>query len=290
VPRSLSANEIFPARSLDISARIIALRSGLRVRLVEGGPANGEPVLMLHGWGASAYGFRHAFDRLGKHGLRVIAADLRGFGLSDKPAAAGAYSLANYREDVDEMLDALGVERAFLVGHSMGGGVALQYALARPDRVRALSLISPTNLVDIPLLRVPKLAPRFVARLLGGRLVPRVGIELLLRWVAYGDASLVTDEAVNEYWAPTQFPGYVPAARSSLSEFDWNPITHDHARSLAVPTVVILGAHDRLVRGALAAARSLRGASVHELAAGHCVHEALPERAYDIIARHVISR
>lgn len=288
--RSLSANEIFPARSPDISARIVALRSGLRVRLVEGGPANGQPLLMLHGWGASAYSFRHAFDRLGRHGLRVIAADLRGFGLSDKPVAAGAYSLANYREDVDQLLDALGLDRAHLVGHSMGGGVALQYALARPERVHALSLVSPTNLVEIPLLKFPKLAPRFVARLLGGRLVPRVGIELILRWVAYGDAALVTKEAVEEYWAPTQYPGYVYAARASLSEFDWNPVTHDQAGSLAVPTVVILGAHDRLIRDATEPARSLREASVHELATGHCVHEAVPERVYEIIARHSSSR
>lgn len=290
MPRSLSANEIFPARSPDISARIVPLRSGVRVRLVEGGAAHGQPLLMLHGWGASAYSFRHAFDLLGRRGLRVIAADLRGFGLSDKPSVAGAYSLANYREDLDQLLDALSVERLSLAGHSMGGGVSLHYALERPERVRALALINPTNLVEIPLLTVPKLAPRFITRLLGGRLVPRFGIELILRWIAYGDASLVTEEAVDEYWAPTQFPGYVSAARASLSEFDWSPLTSSRAGSLAVPTVVILGAQDRLVREAAQAARSLHGASVQELRAGHCVHEELPERTYELIARHVMSQ
>jgi len=184
VARWLSSNEVFPAGSSDISARIVSLRSGLRLRVVEGGAADGEPVVMLHGWGASAFSYRHAFDRLGRYGLRVIAADLRGFGFSDKPGAAGEYSLANYREDVDQLLDVLGAERASLVGHSMGGGLALHYALDRPERVRALSLVSPTNLVEIPLLTVPKLAPRFIARLLGRRLVPRIGIELILRWIA----------------------------------------------------------------------------------------------------------
>lgn len=290
MPRALSANEIFPARSPDISARIIPLRSGLRVRVVEGGAERGQPVLMLHGWGASAYSFRHAFDRLGKYEMRVIAADLRGFGLSDKPSAAGAYSLANFREDLDQLIDALGVERPSLVGHSMGGGVALQFALDRPERVHALALINPTNLVEIPLLTVPKLAPRFITRLLGRRLVPRFGVELILRLVAYGNASLVTDETIDEYWSPTQFPGYVPAARASLSEFDWKPLTRDRTGALAAPTVVILGEQDRLVRGAAQAARSLRGASVQELRAGHCVHEELPERAYELIARHVMSQ
>ena len=288
MPGRLSPSEVFPARSRDISARIVSLRNGVRVRVVEGGATTvgAHPALLLHGWGASAYSFRHAFDRLGGQGMRVIAADLRGFGLSDKPSAAGAYSLANYREDVDQLLAALGIERASLVGHSMGGGVALKYALERPERVSSLSLISPTNLVGIPLLTLPKLAPRFIARLLGRRLVPRFGIELILRQVAYGNTALVTDETIDEYWAPTQFPGYVYAARSSLSEFDWEPIDRERAGSLTVPTVVILGVQDRLIRGATEAARSLRGASVHEFATGHCVHEELPEPVYEIIARH----
>ncbi len=286
MPR-LSANELFPAGSGDIAARTITLRSGLHVRVVEGGDANGQPMLMLHGWGASAFTFRHAFDRLGRQGLRVVASDLRGFGLSDKPVAAGAYSAAAYADDVEQLLDALGWERAFLAGHSMGGGVALQYALDQSDRVRGLALISPTNLVEIPMLTVPRLAPRFLTRVLGRRLVPRFAIELILEYIAYGDRTLVTDEIVDQYWSPTQLPGYVIAARATLSEFDWKPILPERAAGLTVPAVVMLGTYDRLIRDAGEAARSLKGAAVHELATGHCVHEAMPDRAYDLIARHL---
>jgi pimeloyl-ACP methyl ester carboxylesterase len=282
----LSPEQIFPAGSPDISARTLALRSGLRVRVVEGGTSAGAPVLMLHGWGASAYSYRHAFDQLGRRGFRVIAADLRGFGLSDKPRVAGEYSSARYLDDVDQLLDALDVRRTRLVGHSMGGGVALQYSLERPGRVDGIALISPTNLVDIPLLTLPKLMPRPAVRLLGRRLIPRFGIELILRWVAYGDTSLVTDETIDQYWAPTQLSGYVYAARSTLSEFDWRPLSPERAGQLAVPAVVMLGVNDRLIRGAATAAHSLRGAAVHELPTGHCVHEEKPDRAYEIIARH----
>ena len=66
MPRWLSANEIFPARRTDISARLVSLRSGLRMRVVEGGLPSGGPVALLHGWGACAYSFRHAFDLLGR--------------------------------------------------------------------------------------------------------------------------------------------------------------------------------------------------------------------------------
>ena len=209
--------DIFPTGSTDISARVLSLKSGLRIRVVEGGEPSGEAVLLLHGWGASAFSFRHAFDRLGKYGGRVIAADLRGFGLSDKPGAAGSYSAASYRDDIDQLLAVLGIERAFFGGHSMGGGVALQYALGRPERVRGLALISPTNLVEIPLLTVPKATPRFLARLFGRRLVPRPVVGLILRRIAYGNAELVTEAIVDQYWAPTQLPGYVYAARAALS-------------------------------------------------------------------------
>lgn len=289
MPR-ITASNVFPAGSTDISARVITLRNGLRLRVVEGGDTGGEPLLMLHGWGASAFSFRHAFDRLGRHGARVVAADLRGFGFSDKPGVAGSYAAANFREDVDELLDALRFEQAFLAGHSMGAGVALQYALERPDRVRGLALISPSNLVEIPLLALPKMAPMFLTRLLGRRLVPRFLIELILDRIAYGDPSLVTREIVDQYWAPTQLPGYVYAARATLSEFDFAPISYERAQTLAVPCVVMLGTQDRLVRGAAAAATSLRGASVQEFAAGHCVHEVMPERAYDAIARQLFPR
>ena len=289
MPR-ITAIDVFPAARTDISARVLSLRSGLRIRVVEGGDPHGEPLLMLHGWGASAFSFRHAFDRLGRQGARVVAADLRGFGLSEKPIAAGSYSAAKYREDIEQLFDALGFQRAHIVGHSMGGGMALQYALERPERVRGLALISPTNLVAIPLLLLPKVAPLFLARLLGRRLVPRFVIEMILDRLAYGDPALVTHEIVDQYWAPTQLPGYVYAARATLSEFDWTPIPHERAQKLSVPCVVMLGTHDRLVRGATEAARSLRGASVYELAVGHCVHEVAPERAYDTIARHLFPR
>ncbi len=282
--------DVFPASSTDISARLVSLRSGVRLRVVEGGDASGKPLLMLHGWGASAFSFRHAFDQLGRYGVRVLAVDLRGFGLSEKPAVAGSYAASKYREDIDDLFETLGFARAFLAGHSMGGGMALQYALDRPERVEGLALISPTNLVEIPLLTVPKLMPRFGARLFGRRVVPRIAIELVLRVIAYGNSELVTDEIIDQYWAPTQLPGYVYAARAALSEFDWKPILPERAAELAVPTVVMLGARDRLIRDAIEPARLLRGAAVQEFPSGHCVQEELPDQAYGMIGRYLFAR
>src|SRR5437763_11561123 len=130
--RLLAPADLFPAGSTDVTQRYVALSSGVRVRVVEGGAAGGEPVVMLPGWGSPVYMFRHAFGGFGDRGLRVIVAELRGFGLSDKPGHRGAYALDAYIADVESLLDALGLDAARLVGQSMAGALALHYALRRP--------------------------------------------------------------------------------------------------------------------------------------------------------------
>jgi pimeloyl-ACP methyl ester carboxylesterase len=238
---------------------------------------------MLHGWGASAYMYRQALDRLPPRGVRAIAVDLRGYGLSDKPIAKGAYTLEAYSADLDALLDALELPNVVLMGQSMGGGLALRYALRNPGRVRRLVLVNPVGLVSIAYLQTLRILPRSVIGAIGHRLVPRRAVDLILRYVAYGDPAQPTERDVDEYWAPTQLPGFVNAARAALGEFDWRPLSRDEAESLAVPTLVILGTKDRLIRNAGAAARGLRGTSVHCVVGGHCVLEENPVEVYDIV-------
>src|SRR5512146_2730735 len=111
VTRPLSPEEMYPAGHRSIASRILSLRSGLRVRLLESGPADGPTALLLHGWGACSYSFRHALELLPNHGIRTIAADLRGFGLSDKPSRRGEYTLDAYILDLEQLLDTIGVSR-----------------------------------------------------------------------------------------------------------------------------------------------------------------------------------
>lgn len=264
---------------------MVPLRTGIALRVAEAGPPRGAPVLLLHGWGASMYSFRHAFSLLPARGLRVIAADLRGFGLSDKPRARGAYASDGFAADLDALFDALDLERSALVGHSMGGAIALRHALRRPDRVSRLGLISAAGLATPTLLPLMRLEPRWLADHLGRALAPRWLIALVLRHVAYGHAERVTESDVDQYWAPTQLPGWVRAALAALVEFDWRVVTDVEARALTVPTVVILGDDDRLIRNARGRAERLQGgdAMVHTMAAGHCVHEEEPAAVYTIL-------
>jgi pimeloyl-ACP methyl ester carboxylesterase len=278
---------MYPAFAPHVAVRTILLRSGVRLRIAESGPTGGVPVVMLHGWGASLYMYRHALERLPVAGIRTIAIDLRGYGLSDKPLTDDSYSLTAYCADLDAVLDALELPAAALVGQSMGGGLALRYTLMRPERVSKLGLINPTGLVAVPFVALLRHSPPAIINAAGARLVPRWAIGAILRRLAYGDPAIVTDRDVDEYWAPTQLAGFVHAARAGLSEFDWSVVSDAETSRLAVPALVILGKQDRLVPNTTEAAARLRGSRIEWVPGGHCAHEEHPELVYDMIAGFV---
>jgi pimeloyl-ACP methyl ester carboxylesterase len=284
VIRLLSPADMFPAGRENISARFVTLVTRMRVRVLESGTGGDIDVVMLHGWVASAYSFRHELASMPPFGARCLAVDLRGFGLSDKPSALGSYTLDAYVADLDALLDELSLSRVVLVGHSMGGGIALTYALARPDRVRGLVLVSPTGIVPVSFLNLPRLMPRAVAAKAGGRIVPRSMVAWILRRLAYGNPAAVAECDVDEYWGPTQLPGFTLAARASAEEFDWRPVGEARLSRLAVPSQVILGRKDRLIRDAAAVAGVIPGTTVHELDAGHCAHEERPGETVQLVS------
>jgi len=288
--RPLPPSALFPAGSTDITQRDATLSTGLRVRIVERGAPSAEPVVVIPGWGAPVYMFRHAYTALVERGMRVIGTELRGFGLSDKPRRRGAYTLRAYLDDLDALLDHLALDRATLVGQSMAGGVVLHYALERPSRVRRAVLINPTGLVRLPYLWLLKVLPRRAAEAQSRRVVRPSVVRFILERLVYADASRVSDEDVVQYWSATQFPGFGYAARSTLSEFDWSAVSDAAAARLAVPTMVMLGDADRLVPNTEAAAGRLRGALVTTLRGGHAVHEENPSAAYRAIADFLMER
>lgn len=128
-----------------MGAEVLDLRltTGIRVPCLVQGDADAKPLLLLHAWGES----RRSFDRLVPllTDFRVYAPDLRGQGDAEKPELG--YSLDEQAEDAAAILDALGVQRAFVLGSSSGGYVAQQLAVGYPDRVAALVLVgSPLSL------------------------------------------------------------------------------------------------------------------------------------------------
>src|SRR5690349_755831 len=103
---------------------------------------SGTPVVLLHGWPDTGDLWRHQVPALTADGFRVIAPDLRGFGRSSKPTDLAAYAPPALVGDVLGILDALGVDRAHLVGHDWGAAVAWVTAATAPARVTSLTALS----------------------------------------------------------------------------------------------------------------------------------------------------
>jgi pimeloyl-ACP methyl ester carboxylesterase len=125
---------------------------GTRVRAVEargwtfdvheGGPADGTPVLLLHGFPQDSREFDLVLPRLHAAGLRTYALDQRGYSPGARPSTVPDYRLAELTADVVAVLDALGLESAHVVGHDWGAVVAWLLAGSVPERVRTLTAIS----------------------------------------------------------------------------------------------------------------------------------------------------
>jgi pimeloyl-ACP methyl ester carboxylesterase len=120
------------------NSRYIELRSGRRVHVIEVG--DGPSLVLLHGSGTSSLSLLPVLERL--RGVRAIAVDRPGFGLSEAVLVPRARFREAAVEFLDEVLDGLGVEKPALAGNSMGGTWALWYALARPERIRKSSCSS----------------------------------------------------------------------------------------------------------------------------------------------------
>lgn len=123
---------------------------GLAVRVVEEAPRaeRDDPVLMIHGLGGWGENWRDVMPPIAGSGRRAIAIDLPGFGESERPKRSRYFHPEEpfYAPFVFAALDALGIARAHVAGHSFGGAVAYTAAVWCPDRVRSLTLIAPGGL------------------------------------------------------------------------------------------------------------------------------------------------
>ena len=222
--------------------------AGRAVNLVELG--SGPPLLFVHGLGGSWQNWLENLPELARD-HRVIALDLPGFGASEMPA--GAISVAGYARTLDAVCTALSIKAASVVGNSMGGFVAAELAIAHPQRVRRLVLVSAAGLhiaelrLDRALDRVRR-AERAFAR--GARFVaarPQVFARrtrlrriVLAGVVAHPD--LLPGPLVAEQVAGAGRPGFMPALRSMASY----PL-RDRLARIACPTLIVWGERDRVV-------------------------------------------
>ena len=246
---------------------------GTRLRFVDTG--RGTPVLFIHGLGASIYAWRKTLEPVAQAGFRAIAFDNRGFGFSEKPSSG--YRNADYARLVVELMDSLQLPDAVLVGHSMGGAIAAEVALAYPKRVRALVLIDAAGGgVRSPLLLRAATWP-IVEPLVSG---------LRGRWVTgwilkstYRDPNKVLPADIDQYYAPVAEPDFGQALRGVLREFRFDALG-GRLGAVAVPALAIWGERDRWIPpqlGMALASELPRVAFVLVPHAGHAAAEEAPD-------------
>ncbi|WP_114952790.1 alpha/beta fold hydrolase [Sphingosinicella terrae] len=119
----------------------IGLPTGVTLTVQQGGPAEAEPILLLHGFPESHRTWRAVAPALSRDFL-VVAPDQRGFAGSDKPEGVEAYKIDRILEDLLALADALGLKRFTLVGHDWGGAVAWAAALKHSDRIARLAIVN----------------------------------------------------------------------------------------------------------------------------------------------------
>jgi pimeloyl-ACP methyl ester carboxylesterase len=243
---ALSPGEMFPAGDPAYRVSFPRLRSGIRIRAVERGDADSQPVVLIPGWGCSVYTYHRNMPALAGAGFRAIAVDLKGHGLSDKPLASGEYTVESMVEHLRDILDALELDRPALVGHSLGGSLIYHFASRYPARARCLGMLSPVGLKGVPLMGLYRfLTPASLTPII--RLIkPRVVVTLALMRV-YGKRAHFTRRDVEEYLAPSQFPSFALAMRELLHNYDWNAADGRQLAKVDLPAAGAWGTLDHMM-------------------------------------------
>lgn len=177
--------------------RYVTLANGHRIHYHDHG--HGPVVVFLHGSGNGACGysnFKGNYPVLAEAGYRCIVPDLVGFGYSDKPDTD--YHLSFFVDCLKQTLDALGLQKVTLVGNSLGGAVALGFALAYPQNVERLVLMAPGGLNELPdYLEMPGMKAMF-ALYGSGKPVSEADLKAFFVKAFVVNPDCVTDELVHE--------------------------------------------------------------------------------------------
>jgi pimeloyl-ACP methyl ester carboxylesterase len=251
---------------------------------------NGEVLLLIHGMAGSSDAWRELIPRLAKN-YRVVAPDLLGHGQSTKPR--GDYSLGAFAVWLRDFLDELGIARATIVGHSLGGGVAMQFIYQHPDYCERIILISSGGLGPdvgwiLRLLSAP--GAEFVLPLIAPSPVLKAGNKIGSMFKSAGVRAPRANEIWRAYSSFSDKPTRDAFLRTLRSVVDYrgqavSALNRLHRRS-ELPTMAIWGEDDEIIPVEHGhAAQAARSGSRLEIlpGVGHFAHVEAPNEVADLI-------
>jgi pimeloyl-ACP methyl ester carboxylesterase len=264
-------------------------RADMTFDVTDSGPADGDVVVLLHGYPENRTSWDTVTPLLVEAGFRVLAPDQRGYSPRARPQGRRAYAMQHLAGDVVALLDAAGAEKAHIVGHDWGGGVAWALAEFQPERVRTVTSLTTPH-------------PRAMAKAMV------TGTQAFKSWymfmfqlpavpeLAYTDrmqkrlretlrGTGLPDEAIDRYITPLREPG---AATAAINWYRGMPFSKRPPGKVQVPALYVYGTKDAFL-GRKAA--DLTGDYVeapyrYEVLDG--VTHWMPEEIPDVVARLVI--
>ena len=237
--------------------------NGNRIRYLHAGL--GDPVVLLHGLGVFAESWLYNIPALAGR-FSVYAPDLIGFGRSDKPKIS--YDMEVFDAFLLGFLNSLGINRTVLIGNSLGGGIALYFALSHPDKVEKLVLLDSALIGrevswGLRVLSIP---------LLGRMLICKGSKEDLQRALrgAFYDPKFLTEDWIEEMYRISKLPGikhpFLSVIRNGVNLWGIKRryVLTDRLHELKMPVLIVWGRQDRIipVRYAYTAYHRIRGAKL----------------------------
>ncbi len=224
--------------------------NGYETFIVEQGPADGQAVVLIHGFGGGTFNWRYTMPALADARYRAVAVDLKGFHVTEK-GFDNDYSHPAQAAMVLGVMDQLDIQHAVLVGHSMGANIVSHIALAYPDRVSKLVLVDAsiveknqwTNQIGGIFLRFPPLK-RWAQLIIRWTVTPEFFQEGLERF--YHDAAIVDQELIDTYVIPLHIRGWDSGLVRMLSDYHRNELP-EPIDQVSVPTHIIWGEYDSAI-------------------------------------------
>ncbi len=260
-----------------LQSRDVTVR-GVRIRAVEAGPKDAPALLLIHGFLVSHLEWADVLGELADQ-FHVIAADLPGFGESEKPGPARyPYGIEAFSEAMADLVAAFGVGRAHVIGHAMGGAVALTLAAEHPELVHRLVVAAPLvypfeSSLKGKLALYPLIGPVIFKQLYG-----RGVFRSYFRDEVFGGSEGMNLARVDEHYERFNSPASRESAYATLRAIqDTRPLVARLGR-VRTPTLVVWGREDRIfpVVHASRLAKDLSDARLQILACGHSPAEETP--------------
>lgn len=275
----------------------VASADGIRLHVMRTGA--GPPAILLHGFPEFWYSWHRQMGPLAAAGLSVLAPDMRGFNLSDKPADVASYAVERLVADVASLVAATGHPDAHIVGHDWGGLVAWFFAAYRPAMTRTLTIINaphPTiyrrmlwrsgqwrKSAYVPVFMLPGVPERLLSA--GGHFLLR---QMFLRGAAHPEA--FTDADLERYVEAASRPGALTGGLNyyrANARLGWDATI---LPNIMAPTLVVWGERDpalgvSLLSGLDRLVANLRVVRLPDV--GHWVQHEAPGQLTDLLLSHL---